>query len=54
MSFSDYLMPFTKIIEWSRTYELTFGSISFTFFDFWLYVTIVGIVIAFIVSQIDG
>lgn len=53
MTISDFMMPFIKVIEFSRTHELTFDSISFTFFDMWLYTTVAGIVIIFIKSHID-
>lgn len=51
---AQLLAPYMRFIEWTRTYQITFAGYSFTFFDFWLYVFVAGIVVSFLVRVFRG
>lgn len=45
---SELMKPFTTLINWSMTYEIQIGGVSFTFFEMWIYIFIAGIITGFI------
>ena len=48
-SIDDVFMPFTKVIDFMRNFNLTIGSVSFSFFDFCIVALALDIVVTSLV-----
>lgn len=48
MSFSEFMQPFVTLLNWSRSFQIHLGGVTFTFFEMWTYTIVAAIVVAFI------